>query len=198
MATLLTIDTNPLAVNTAYRAVKFELTSTDAAIRAVRGDLYINGTYLTTLDGVQLLGETDQFSFDIRKVMQSVLQNELRTNITSFAVTDAVTSAKTIKMRFFEIVETSGVFTSTWLADGAGTNYLESSDYDVVNMAQQHQEVLADWTVDNTSKKLLTLRSDNNRIPRGVPFQIGFLSSVRIQAKIIPIASPSHTITAIE
>ena len=71
MATLLTIDSTPDAINAAYREVKFSLTSTDANIKAVRGDLYINGTYTTTIDGVQILGTTDQFTFDIRKIMQS-------------------------------------------------------------------------------------------------------------------------------
>lgn len=177
MATLLTIDTTPLAINPVYSPVTFKVTSTDTTIKAVRGDLYINGTYSSTINGTQVLGTTDEFNFDVAKIMQSDLVSELRTNITTTVVTDAITSAKTIKMRFFEIVETAGVHTSTWLAGGLGTNYLESSNYDVVNMSKQDRETLADWTVDDSTKKLLTLRTDNTRIPRGVPFQIGFLSS---------------------
>ena len=180
MATMLTIDSTPSAINAVYddvNGIKFSLTSADANIVAVRGDLYVNGSYTTTIDGVQVLGTTDEFAFDVRKIMQSVLVSELRTNITTLAVTDATTSAAEIKMRFFEIILSGGVYTHTWDEDGAGTNYLESSTYDVVNMARQPDEVLDDWTVDDGTKKLLTLRTDGCKIPRGVPFQIGFLGS---------------------
>ena len=177
MATLLTINTTPLAINPAYREVKWSATSTDATIKAVRADIYIGGTYSSTIDGVRILGTTDQFDFDVRKIMQSDLVSELKTNITSFAIVDATVSAKTIKVRLFEIVETAGVYTSTWLPDGAGTNYLESSTVDVVNMATQHQELLSWWTVDTVNKRLLTMSLANKRIPRGVPFQIGFLGA---------------------
>lgn len=171
------INENPLAINPAYREVKFRATSDDSTIKAIRADLYIGGTYSSTINGTQVLGQTDQFNFDISKIMQSDLVSELRTSITSFAVTDAVISAKTIKMRFFEVLLTGGVYVTTWAANGAGTGFVESGDYDIVNMATQHQETLADWTVDDATKELLTERSDNNKIPRGVPFQIGFLSS---------------------
>lgn len=177
MANNMTIDDTPSSISAAYRPIVFNVSSGAANIRGIRGDLYVGGFYLTTIDGVQHLGSSEEFSFDIRKIMQSVLTSELRTNITTFQVTDATDSAKTIKMRFFEILESSGVFTTDWDEDGAGTNYLESSDYNVVNMATQHQEDITDWTDDTTSKKLLTLRSDNNRITRGVPFQVGFLSN---------------------
>lgn len=185
MATLLTINTTPLAINPAYREVKWSVSSANPMIRAVKADIYISGVYSSTINGVQLLGTSSQFSFDVRKIMQSDLVSELRTNITTFAVTDAVTSAKTIKIRLFEIVEVAGVFTHTWLPDGAGTNYLESSNVNVVNMATQHQEDLTDWTVEDATKKLLTSSLPNKRIPRGVPFQIGFLSDAsEIQALV--------------
>lgn len=176
MATTMTINTSPLAINPAYREIKWKVTSSDANIKAIRADLWINGSYTTTVDGVQILGTSDQFNFDVRKIMQSHLVSELRTNITTFQVTDATTSAATIKMRFFEIIETDGVFTTDWAKDGQGAGYEESADFDVVNMVTQHQETLADWTVDDATKQLLTLRTNNTRIPRGVPFQVGFVS----------------------
>lgn len=177
MATLLTINTTPDAINAAYRAIKWSATSTDANIKAVICDVYINGSYSSTINGVRILGTTDQFTFDIRKIMQSVLVSELRTNITSFAVSSADLSSKNVKIRLFEVVESGGVFTSTWAADGAGTNYLESSTYAVTNTATQHQESLSVWTADTVNKRLLTMSLNNKRIPRGVPFQIGFLGS---------------------
>lgn len=201
MATLLTIDTTPLAINPAYRSIPFKVTSTDADIKAVRADLYVNGVYTTTINGTQALGTTDEFNFDVSKIMQSVLVSELRTNITSFAVTDAVASAKTIKLRFYEIIESGGVFTSTWAANGSGTNFLQSDNYDVVNMATQHLETLAEWTVDDNTKKLLTTRNDNNRIPRGVPFQVGYLSNENLKCFLIrrdkDLATLSSTETAL-
>lgn len=181
MATMLTIDSTPSAINAVYddvNGIKFSLTSADPNIVAVRGDLYVNGSYTTTIDGVQVLGTIDEFAFDVRKIMQSVLVSELRTNITTLAVTDATTSAAEIKMRFFEVVLTGGVYTHTWDEDGAGTNYLESSNYDVVNMARQPDEVLDDYVADASNKSLLTLRTDGCKIPRGVPFQLGFVSDL--------------------
>ena len=177
MATLLTINTTPDAINAAYREIKWSATSTDANIKAVICDVYINGSYSSTINGVRILGTTDQFTFDIRKIMQSVLVSELRTNITSFAVSSADLSSKNVKIRLFEVVESGGVFTSTWAAAGAGTNYLESSTYAVTNTATQHQESLSVWTADTVNKRLLTMSLNNKRIPRGVPFQIGFLGS---------------------
>lgn len=177
MATLLTINTTPDAINAAYRPIKWTATSTDANIKAVICDIYINGAYSSTINGVRILGTTNQFTFDIRKIMQSILVSELRTNITSFAVTSADNSSKNVKIRLFEVVESGGVFTSTWAANGAGTNYLESSTYSVTNTATQHQEDFTWWTVDSVNKRLLTMSLANKRIPRGVPFQIGFVGS---------------------
>lgn len=177
MATQLTINITPLAINPAYRPILWNVTSADATIKAVRADVYINGAYTSTIDGVQELGSTDIFDFDVRKIVQGSLNSELRTNITTLQIADAVTSACSVKLRLFEVVLTAGVHTHTWLAGGQGTNYLETSTYNAVNMATQHNETLADWTVDDATKKLLTLRTDNTKVPRGVPFQIGFLSS---------------------
>lgn len=177
MATLLTINTTPDAVNAAYREIKWSATSTDANIKAVICDVYINGAYSSTINGVRILGTTDQFTFDIRKIMQSVLVSELRTDITSFAVSSADLSSKNVKIRLFEVVESGGVFTSTWAANGAGTNYLESSTYAVSNTATQHLEDFTDWTAESVKKKLLTMSLNNKRIPRGVPFQIGFIGT---------------------
>ena len=177
MATLLTINTTPSAINSAYRPIIWNVTSADAGIVAVRGDVYINGSYSTTIDGVQQLGSSSIFDFDVRKIIQSHLTSELRTNITTLQCTSATASACSVKIRLFEIILTGGVHTHTWAAAGAGTNYLESSTYFVSNTATQHQETLTDWTVDSSSKKLLTTRSNNNRIPRGVPFQVGFLTA---------------------
>jgi len=177
MATLLTINTTPEVINPAYSPIIWNATSTNVNIKAVRADVYINGVYSSTINGVRTLGTTNEFNFDVRKIMQSDLISELRTNVTIFKISDATVSAKTIKVRLFEIIEAGGVFTSTWAADGAGTNYLESSTVDVVNMATQHQETLADWTVDTSAKKLLTMSLTNKRIPRNVPFQVGFLGA---------------------
>lgn len=195
MATLLTINTTPDAMNAAYRPIVWNATSADANIRAVRADVYINGTYTTTLDGVQQLGSTSIFDFDVRKIMQGHLISELRTNITTLQITDATASACSVKVRLFEIVETAGVYTHTWAADGAGTNYLESSTYFVSNTATQHQEVLTSWTVDSAAKLLLTNRSDNNRIVRGVPFQIGFLTAdTNLEVEVIEMDANLNTI----
>lgn len=173
----ITINSTPLAINPAYRAINWNATSDSASIKAMRADIYINGAYSSTIDGVQQLGSTDTFDFDIRKIMQAQLVSELRTSITTLAVTDAVTSACSVLLRLYEIVETAGVYTTTWAANGAGTGYEQSATVKVVNMATQHQETLADWTIDDATKKLLTLRTNGCRVPRGVPFQIGFLSS---------------------
>lgn len=195
MATLLTVNTTPLAINPAYREVLWQVTSTDANIVAVRADVYINSVYTSTIDAVQQLGFSDRFDIDIRKIMQSRLVSELRTNITTLQISDAITSAAEVKIRLFEVVLTAGVHTHTWLPDGAGTNFLEDGDYNVVNMATQHQETLSDWTVESSAKKLLTLRTDNNRIPKGVPFQIGFLSATaNLQVRVIELDANLNTL----
>lgn len=173
----ITITATPSAINPVYSPIIFTASSGSGTIAGIRGDLYINGTYSSTIDGVQQLGSSSVFDFDIRKIMQSQLVHELRTNITSFAVTNAITSAAAIKIRFYEVLLTSGVLTTTWADDGAGTSYLESSTYDCVNMAKQPLETLADYTIDNATKLLLTTGSDNVKIPKGVPFQIGFIGS---------------------
>jgi len=173
----ITINTSPSAINPVYRAINWNATSNAATIKAMRADVYINGVYSTTIDGVQELGSTDTFDFDIRKILQSQLISELRTNITTFKVSNALTSACSVKIRLYEILLTGGVFTTTWAENGAGTGYVESGTVNAVNMATQHQETLTDWTVDSSAKKLLTTSLDNNRIERTVPFQIGFLSS---------------------
>ena len=192
----------PLAINPVYRSINFRTSSNSGTIAGIRGDLYINGTYSSTIDGIQELGTTDTFNFDIRKIMQSQLVHELRTNITSFAVTSAITSAAAIKIRFYEVLLTSGVLTTTWAAAGAGTSYLESSTYDCVNMAQQPLETLTDYTVDDPTKLLLTTGGDNAKIPRGIPFQIGFIGEdinwvANIIERDINLTSISNTSTSI-
>ena len=177
MAHSMTINSTPDAINAAYSPIVFNVDSSDGTIVAIRGDVYINGTYATTIDGVQEIGTTNTFNFDVQKIMQDHLTSELRTNITALGLTSATSAACSVKMRFFEILLTGGVHTHTWAADGAGTNYLQSSTYNVVNIALQELESLSDYTVDDPTKQLLTLRTDNCRIPRGVPFQIGVLSS---------------------
>lgn len=177
MATLLTINDTPDDINPVYREVKWRVTSTDLSIKAVRADLYINNVFSTTINGVQVLGTTDQFTFDVRKIMQSDLVSELRTNITLFKITDAIISAKTIHLRLFEIVETGGVFTTTWASNGTGTNFLQTPDVDVTNTAIQHQEDFQTFRKDTSDKVLLTTKPDNVSIPRGIPFQLGFISS---------------------
>ena len=192
----LTIFAVPDLINAAYRPILFFVSSNLGTIKGIRGDLYINGTYSSTIDGVQILGTTDSFTFDIRKMMQSQLVHELRTNITTFSVGISTISAAEIKIRFYEIYESGGVFTTTWAEDGAGTGYEESSDYHVANTATQHQENLTDYTVDDATKLLLTTSADNVRIPRGVPFQIGYLGGdVNYKAEAIERDINLNTLT---
>lgn len=179
----ITIHTTPSAINAAYSAINWNISSNNANIKAIRADLYINGSYSTTIDAVQQLGSTSIFNVDVRKIMQSALTSELRSNITTFQVSDCTTSAATIKLRLYEIVLSGGVYTTTWAANGAGTGYLETSTVKVVNISIQDDELLSDYTVDSSSKKLLTLRTGGERIPRGVPFQVGFLTLLNMGAK---------------
>lgn len=179
----ITINTSPSSINAAYSAINWNISSNDVNIKAIRADLYINGTYSTTVDCVQQLGSTSIFNVDVRKIMQSILVSELRSNITTFKVSDCVTSAASIKMRFYEILLSGGVYTTTWAANGAGTGYVESSTVKVVNISLQEDELLSDYTVDTSSKKLLTKRTGGEKIPRGVPFQVGFLGAVSLGAK---------------
>lgn len=183
----ITINTTPAAINAAYSAINWNVSSNDANIKAIRADLYINGSYSTTIDAVQQLGSTSIFNVDVRKIMQSALTSELRSNITTFQVSDCTTSAATIKLRLYEIILSGGVYTTTWAANGAGTGYLETSTVKVVNISIQDDEYLSDYTVDSSSKKLLTLRKGGERIPRGVPFQVGFLISQAVSAKYTTI-----------
>jgi hypothetical protein len=174
------------------------MTSNNANIKAIRCDLYVNGTYSTTLDAVQQLGSTSIFNVDVQKIIQSTLVHEIRTNITTFAVTNAVTSAATIKIRAFEIILSGGVYVITWAADGLGTTYTESSNVKVVNMAIQSDETLANYTVDTSAKLLLTSRGQTNtKIPKGVPFQIGFIGSdVNYYAYINELDENSNNLTS--
>lgn len=181
---MITINTTPDATNSAYSPINWNVTSNDANIKAIRGDIYVNGTYLTTLNAVQELGSTDTFDLDIQKIMQSQLVSELRYNITTLGITNAITSACAVKVRFYEVILSGGVYTSTWAEDGAGTGYLESSTYNVINAAIQEYEDLTDYTQENSSKKFLTMRTNNCRIPRGVPFQVGFLSTASLSLVI--------------
>ena len=176
----ITINSTPDAMNAAYSPINWNVTSNDANIKAIRADVYINGNYSTTLNAVQQLGTTDTFDLDIQKIMQSQLVSELRYNITSLAITSAIISACSVKVRFYEVVLSGGVYTTTWAEDGAGTGYEESSTYNVTNTAIQENEDLTDYTVSSSSKKFLTMRTSNCRIPRGVPFQIGFLSAINL------------------
>lgn len=178
----ITIHTTPSAINAAYSAINWNVSSNDANIKAIRADLYINGAYSTTIDAVQQLGSTSIFNIDVRKIMQSALASELRSNITTFQVSDCTTSAATIKLRLYEIILSGGVYTTTWAANGAGTGYLETSTVDVVNISIQDDELLSSYTVESSAKKLLTKRVGSERIPRGVPFQVGFLSTIEVAA----------------
>ncbi len=173
----ITINTSPNTITPAYSQINWNIASNNANIKAIRVDLYVNGTYSTTLDAVQQLGSTSTFNVDVQKIVQATLVHEIRTNITSFAVTNAVTSAATIKIRAFEIILSGGVYTTTWASGGLGTGYTESSNVKVINMALQDGETLANYTVDDATKLLLTTRSQNTKLPKGVPFQIGFLGA---------------------
>lgn len=174
----ITINSSPSTISPAYSSINWNMTSNNANIKAIRCDLYVNGTYSTTLDAVQQLGSTSIFNVDVQKIIQSTLVHEIRTNITTFAVTDAVTSAATIKIRAFEIILSGGVYVTTWAAGGLGTTYTESSNVKAVNIAIQSDETLANYTVDTSAKLLLTSRGQTKtKIPKGVPFQIGFIGA---------------------
>ena len=178
----ITINSTPSAINAAYSAINWNVTSNDAGIKAIRADLYINGSYSTTIDAVQQLGSTSIFNIDVRKIMQSALVSELRSNITTFQVTECTTSAATIKLRLYEIILSAGVYTTTWAVNGGGSGYEETSTVKVVNASIQEDELLSSYTVEDATKKLLTLRTGGERIPRGVPFQVGFLISQSVGA----------------
>lgn len=192
----ITIHTTPSAINAAYSAINWNVSSNDANIKAIRADLYINGSYSTTIDAVQQLGSTSIFNVDVRKIMQSALTSELRSNITTFQVSDCTKSAATIKLRLYEIVLSGGVYTTTWAANGAGTGYVETSTVKVVNISLQDDELLSDYTVDSSAKKLLTLRTGGERIPRGVPFQVGFLISQSVTVRYTTYDINLNTIAA--
>jgi len=179
----ITINTSPSSINAAYSEIKWNVSSNDVDIKAIRCDLYVNGSYSTTVDAVQQLGSTSIFNVDVRKIVQSVLVSELRSNITTFQITECTTSAASIKMRFHEIILSGGVFTTTWAANGGGGGYVESGTVKVVNISLQEDEVLSSFTVEDATKKLLTLRTGGERIPRNVPFQLGFISTDAVKSK---------------
>jgi len=173
--------TQPSGQVTAYNPVFSQMSSNDANIVGIRADIFVDGTYKTTIDGTNVLNDADDFTFDHRKIAQSILQHEIRTNITTFQLTDAPVSGAVFQLKFYEIINTAGVFTTNWVEDGAGSPDFTGNTHSIINFALQHLEDFDDWTVDGVNKKLLTARTGgvstgSQSVVRGVPFQMGVTS----------------------
>jgi len=181
----ITIDTTPATINSAYSAVEWKATSNAPTIVGMRADVVINGTYTTTIEGIQVLGSSSQFSFDIQKIMQDYLTHDLF-NVTVTAINQAATSSANVLIKLYEItLDSSGVYITQWISGGGGTPDATSGSISVNNSVIYNDESISNYTIDDATKQLLTNHNNLSKIPRGVSFQVDFLTNdVNIYASI--------------
>ena len=123
----ISINSNPSAKHHfAYRPVVWTVSSGDANIIRAIADVYINGTYEVTIEKSPDIGTTNSFTFDFQSVLQDFISHQAPSFTDSTASLYSSTSAVYYKARFFEVLDNSTTFDTSWAEDGAGTSFLDS------------------------------------------------------------------------
>lgn len=135
----ITINNEPSGTLFAYRPLLHEISSDATAIVRTIADVYVESTYVASLEANPDLDSTASFSFDIQGVVQDNLEH-FDISTTS-AVTNQNEINKAIQVKFFEVTQNAdGSLATTWAEDGAGTGSTDSTGFQAVNGTLNHKE----------------------------------------------------------
>lgn len=127
----ITINSEPTGVLFAYRPLVSNVTSDSVDIVRVIADIYVSGSYITSLETSPDLGTTDDFTFDIQGVIQDNLDNlNIRLD---HGIGTVESILKSIYCKFYEVDLSSGVLSTNWLEDGAGTPEITGTTFQALN-----------------------------------------------------------------
>ena len=159
----ITIDTEPSGTLFAYRPLLHEITSDSTAIVRTIADVYVESTYVATLEANPDLDSTAGFTFDIQGVVQDNLDN-FDLSLTT-GVTNQNEINKAIQVKFYEVDQNAnGSLSTTWAEDGAGTGSVDSTTFQAINGTLNHKEsnsvtpFLSGGTYGSLSKQVAPIR----------------------------------------
>jgi len=178
--------TNPPDPVAAYRAngVVLEFTSDDSDIVRMIADVYVDSTFIRSIEKDVLIGFSNKFRFDIAET----LQDQLGFNLQTIGATGGQLAANSIKaynLELFEVILTGSVFTTAHVDGGGGTPDLTTGADDalaIILNQEDNQNFIAGFHInDTTEKSLLT-----NAVTAGKKIQVG-------ESEFISISKPTTT-----
>lgn len=167
------IDSDP--IHPAYNPLIYIAESNTGGIVKVIGDIFINGTYVNTVESDVDFGTTDRFTFDISAVSQAFLSPDYITGVGHQNV-NLTESSNTVEFNVYEVTLVGGFFVTAWVEDGLGTPDFSFTLVNSINGAFQYVENYQDYTIETVAKKFLSNRPDFTRIKRDEILQMDYLT----------------------
>jgi len=192
-----TIYNTPDTISTPYRPTYFDCSSDLGTIARMIADVYVNGSLVTTIDKDPLLGETDQFRFEVGDILKKYVTSDFVDITSSLQGFNGLDSANNCYLRVFEVLDNGSTFDTSWTEGGSGTNYAQNSTIYTFNGVNQHQQDLSDYIASSSTSNFLTNRPQYSETPRG-KFRIGVLTNeTSLRANLILYSGRDGTGTAL-
>ena len=159
---------------TPYRPLFIDCSSDSANITRIIADVYVSGTLQTTVEKDPELGTTDQFRIELGDIATKYLVSEWNEPSSFLETYSDTTSALFFDITIFEVETISGVVTTTWAENGAGTLGLSTDNIYVFNGVNQHLQTVESRRADGITKKFLTNRPQNSKILNNRDYFAGY------------------------
>lgn len=172
----ITISTQPSTtiMQTAYRAIRYYVTSNAATISKVQCEVYINGVLKKTLVHDPQINTTNEFEFDIRGIVRDNLNFYLPFTLPfPHYIAQSSNNSVYIHCVFNEVLLTGGVL------EVQATDYTSSTSY-ACNATLQYEDVstLNNWYQDSPQRLFMSNSPNNQRIKRGETTRLSFITNL--------------------
>lgn len=160
-------------MQSAYRAIRYGITSNSSTVAKVQCEVYFNGTLKKTIIHDPEIGTTDTFAFDVSSIIRDNLSfySPFTLPFSHYVAESAYTSCY-VHCVFNAVVLSGGVLS-------VDSNDLTSNTSYACNAALQYEDSdLSAYFVDSSAKKFMTDATNNIRIHRGQSFRLSFITSL--------------------
>lgn len=173
----ITTTSTPFIIAPVYEPVSWVFTSNQAGIFQLRADIFVDGNFLATWNAPADLGTSNQFTFDIAEILQDSVNYDHSQSISGNSIAVASNAVKDFYMEVFEVYLVGSVITTNWLPDQAASGDITTSTFRAHHTAFNPFEDLTNYDMKSGQKAdFLTLRKNNTKAWRTVPFQLDFIT----------------------
>lgn len=176
---IVSVSTPDSTFNAVYEPVEFEFTSDRVNIFQLRSDVYVDGSYVITLDASLELGTSDEFKFDISEILQNHVTYSHVTSASGHDLTSAIAAEGVFFMKVYEVYTVAGVVTTAWKDDQSGVADHTTSTFIMHQHAINPFETVTSYLMQEGSPKpFLTLRPSVSNLLEGEFIQFDFITDV--------------------